>query len=202
MRQRKSQEIRRAEILATAQKLFLNRGYGACQMEDIRRDAGLSRGGLYHHFDGKPAILAALVETEVLNLQSILENSDNPISTMILGGAGHLNAPAGIIAALSDPADLRLYLSLLERSITEHLHAPLVAAIERGIRDAQYGSVNPEHAAEMFLAINAHLNRRVILDGWNDRESAKFAATALTAFAHLLGALDEFADLIKKLDGV
>jgi AcrR family transcriptional regulator len=56
---------RREAILAAALELFAERGYDATTVADIRARAGASTGSLYHHFESKEAIGAAL-RVEVL----------------------------------------------------------------------------------------------------------------------------------------
>jgi AcrR family transcriptional regulator len=61
--QRRSQVERRTaareQILRAALRVFSLKGYAAASMEDIRLATGCSKGGLYHHFDSKRAVLAA-----------------------------------------------------------------------------------------------------------------------------------------------
>ena len=43
-----------------ATELFATRGYGDTSVADILASAGVSRGALYHHFDGKEDLFAAV----------------------------------------------------------------------------------------------------------------------------------------------
>ncbi len=51
-----------AALVAAARRLFAERGYAGVGTEEIVRAAGLTRGALYHHFDGKRALLEAVYE--------------------------------------------------------------------------------------------------------------------------------------------
>lgn len=53
-------EQKQATILAAALKCFDEVGIVAATMEDIRTEAGVSVGSLYHHFPNKEAVAAAL----------------------------------------------------------------------------------------------------------------------------------------------
>ncbi|MBC7544290.1 MAG: TetR/AcrR family transcriptional regulator [Candidatus Sericytochromatia bacterium] len=53
----------RQKILAAAQGLFFKQGYHGTTLRDIGRDAHVSMGGIYHHFDSKEAIYLSLLET-------------------------------------------------------------------------------------------------------------------------------------------
>ena len=51
----------RHEILRTAARLFQEQGYDATSMNDVAAALKLSKGGLYHHFQGKDEILFNLM---------------------------------------------------------------------------------------------------------------------------------------------
>jgi AcrR family transcriptional regulator len=52
----------RQEILRVAARLFQQQGYDATSMNDIAAALKLSKGGLYHHFQGKDEILFDLMD--------------------------------------------------------------------------------------------------------------------------------------------
>src|ERR1044072_8419206 len=57
---------RNRRILDEAAKLFAERGFGDVGVDEIGRRAGITGPGIYRHFGGKDAILAALFD-EALN---------------------------------------------------------------------------------------------------------------------------------------
>jgi AcrR family transcriptional regulator len=59
-------EATRQALIDTARRLFVERGYGEVSAEELVAAAGLSRGALYHHFDGKQGVFEAVfVELEI-----------------------------------------------------------------------------------------------------------------------------------------
>jgi AcrR family transcriptional regulator len=52
---------RRAELLATAAELFAERGFSGVTVDEIGAAAGVSGPALYHHFDGKEAVLGEML---------------------------------------------------------------------------------------------------------------------------------------------
>ena len=74
---KKSPDVRRNELLDSAQTLFFSKGYEATTVADIMERAGVSKGGFYHHFTAKDDLLEALGERlaaeAVDRLQPILE---------------------------------------------------------------------------------------------------------------------------------
>ncbi|HIS03875.1 MAG TPA: TetR/AcrR family transcriptional regulator [Candidatus Pullichristensenella avicola] len=56
----KKGDLRRQAILDTAEALFFQRGYEETSVQDILDAMGLSKGGFYHHFESKMAVLEAV----------------------------------------------------------------------------------------------------------------------------------------------
>src|SRR5262245_40031774 len=52
----------RRELIAIATRLFVAHGYQGTSIEAVLREAGISRGALYHHFDGKEALFEAVLD--------------------------------------------------------------------------------------------------------------------------------------------
>jgi TetR/AcrR family transcriptional repressor of nem operon len=52
----------RERILETTTTLLLDRGYGATSIDEICRVAGVTKGGLFYHFDSKEKLASAAVE--------------------------------------------------------------------------------------------------------------------------------------------
>lgn len=53
---------RREALLSTAERLFYTKGYEATSVQDILDEMHYSKGGFYHHFDSKLAVLTAICE--------------------------------------------------------------------------------------------------------------------------------------------
>jgi AcrR family transcriptional regulator len=55
-------EATRNALISTARRLFADRGYAGVGTEEIVRAAGVTRGALYHHFEGKAGLFEAVFE--------------------------------------------------------------------------------------------------------------------------------------------
>jgi AcrR family transcriptional regulator len=55
-------EARRREVVASAAKLFAERGYDGTSMSELTAATGLAAGGLYHYIEGKDDLLIAICE--------------------------------------------------------------------------------------------------------------------------------------------
>jgi len=55
-------EDTRAKLLAAARRAFAAQGFAHTSMDDFTAEVGLTRGALYHHFNGKEGLLTAVIE--------------------------------------------------------------------------------------------------------------------------------------------
>jgi AcrR family transcriptional regulator len=61
-------EATRRRIVQVARELVAEEGYARLSTTEVMRRAGVSRGGLYHHFAGKADLLAAVLEALELDV--------------------------------------------------------------------------------------------------------------------------------------
>ena len=84
----------RRELVAIATRLFATKGYDATSVDDVLREAGISRGALYHHFAGKDALFEAVLEAvEAKVAETLVEASRgarDPIDALRAGCAAWL----------------------------------------------------------------------------------------------------------------
>ncbi|MDR3086048.1 MAG: TetR/AcrR family transcriptional regulator, partial [Christensenellaceae bacterium] len=62
----KKGELKKAEILRVAEELFYQKGYERTTIDDILEMLNLSKGGFYHHFESKEALLMSICEEKAL----------------------------------------------------------------------------------------------------------------------------------------
>ena len=72
---------KRTQILEGAKSVFMKMGFDAASMNDVTREAGVSKGTLYVYFANKEELFTAMIETEraafVAALRVTLEHHDN-----------------------------------------------------------------------------------------------------------------------------
>jgi AcrR family transcriptional regulator len=66
----------RAKLVNSAVELFASRGYAATSVDAIADSAGVSAGLLYHHFDSKAAVLNAIFEQSLADVQATFAAAD------------------------------------------------------------------------------------------------------------------------------
>lgn len=82
-------ETTQSALIATARRLFAERGYANVGTEEIVRAAGVTRGALYHHFDGKAGLFRAVFEELEAEIAERLANEalarTDPWEAMVAG---------------------------------------------------------------------------------------------------------------------
>jgi AcrR family transcriptional regulator len=91
----------RDKIVATARKLFTTRGYEGTSTESVLEESGVSRGALYHHFENKKALFAAVLEAVEGDIARQTRKAAAGIEDPIQGLSAGFDAFLGM--ASSDP---------------------------------------------------------------------------------------------------
>ncbi len=68
-------EARKAHILQAARTCFVRKGYHQTTMDDIVQEAGLSKGGVYWHFDSKKELFLSIIESTLGTAQAAMQES-------------------------------------------------------------------------------------------------------------------------------
>lgn len=96
--QAERRETTRAALVAAARPLFGRDGYAAVGTEEIVRAAGVTRGALYHHFDGKEGLFTAVFEAveqellEQIGAQIAASGATTPLAALETGLAVMLDS--------------------------------------------------------------------------------------------------------------
>ncbi|MGV0029090.1 TetR/AcrR family transcriptional regulator [Phormidesmis priestleyi] len=139
--------IRRAtteQILNTALSLFCEKGYHSTSIEDIARQAEISKGLLYHYFKSKEEVLAALVEiriNDVLVVMNAAQTKSTPAQQI-----QHI-AEGALDDVRRKPDIFRFYLNLF----TQPRLDPVVAKYTQKLMDEQAQQFKVQ--TEMFEAL-------------------------------------------------
>ena len=89
-RKRLTGDERRESILEAALGCFLENGYTATTINDIREASGATTGSIYHFFDGKGALALALLEDAVSGWSGESKASSDTAEATIKASAGGL----------------------------------------------------------------------------------------------------------------
>ena len=55
-------EARQSQIMEAAMKVITRKGFSNARIDDIVNEAGLSKGAIYHHYEGKKDLFLALID--------------------------------------------------------------------------------------------------------------------------------------------
>ena len=155
-------ELRRADILAIAARVFGTHGFIGATTRDIARAIGITEAALYRYFPSKEAIYTAILEERLASgdLVSRFEDAARAGDDVaVFGGLAH----ALLEMVERDPTFLRLMLfSALEghqlaRPFQEKRVKPLreflAGYIERRTRAGAFREVDPVLAARAFVGM-------------------------------------------------
>jgi AcrR family transcriptional regulator len=117
-------------ILSTSLNLFCEKGYYATSIEDIAKQAQISKGLLYHYFKSKAEVLAALVDRrieDVLIVMNTAKQKKSPATQIwhIVEGA--------LADVQRQPEVFRFYLNLFSQPKLD----PIVAKSSHKLMDEQ-----------------------------------------------------------------
>jgi TetR/AcrR family transcriptional regulator len=68
----KKKKLRKEEIVAEATRLFAERGYEGTSMGDLAERVGLRKASLFHHFESKDALYAAVLSDLLAGLKVVI----------------------------------------------------------------------------------------------------------------------------------
>jgi AcrR family transcriptional regulator len=186
-------EATRGRLIATARRLFAQRGYAATSTEEILKEAAVSRGALYHHFPSKTDLFQATfeaVEDELTSrvLQAAASGGEtDPMRILQLGFDAFLdqclNPEVQRIVMLDGPTVLGwdLWHELDERYAFGAIKAVLSVAADSGRIQAE--AVDPL----THLLLGAVMQAGMVVARAEDPLAAKNAMT--DTFASLVSAL-------------
>lgn len=96
----KPAEIRRNELMAAAEALFLEKGFAATSVDEIVRLADVAKGTFYLHFRSKDDMLIALRQRFIDRFCEGLEQQLNNVQSMT-GRESWLSGPKPALPAIS-----------------------------------------------------------------------------------------------------
>jgi AcrR family transcriptional regulator len=139
MSERRSTEVRQAEIADAALRLIATRGIGALTVAALAKEIGLTGGALYRHFESTDAILEAVAARVVSLLVTSLPDPSLPplewLERFIESRSSTVAGHAGLARLLfSDQLALALPAPALEhlRTVFKTTSAALVKALAEG----------------------------------------------------------------------
>ncbi len=169
--QQRSEETH-AQITKSAIKLFFLHGYTASSVDGICKDAGVSKGAFYHHFESKQALFLALLDGWLTTIDNGIEASrKNTVPETFLQMA---DAFPYIFRTAGEglPMFLEFWLQasrdekIWQASITPYrrYHKYFTALIKKGVDEGSFVEVDPEIASRLIVSTAMGLLLQSLLD--------------------------------------
>ena len=161
----KKGDARREELLATAERLFCARGYEGTSVQDIIDEMGYSKGGFYHHFDSKLAVLEAICQTRaqqscerakaaVLRAQTPVEQLNALLHGVPLWNDGD-EGFAALLIRVTTRDDGALMREKMKQSQFDGLQGVLEVILQEGVRTKAFFVTDVPTSAALLLRLYA-----------------------------------------------
>ena len=169
--QQRSEETK-TRILESAIKMFSSLGYNKASVDEICREAGISKGAFYHHFESKQSLFLALLDGCLKTIDTAIEESRDktaPETFMLMTQAfPYLFKTAGE----GLPMFLEFWLQasrdkkIWEASIAPYrrYHKYFTSLIKKGVKEGSFVDVDPELTSRMIVSTAMGLLLQSLLD--------------------------------------
>ncbi|MFB5094919.1 TetR/AcrR family transcriptional regulator [Bacillus cereus] len=160
MRIVKEYEERRKEILETAERLFLTKGYTKTTVNDILKEIGIAKGTFYHYFKSKEEvmdeIIMSIIKEDVTKAKRIVSNPDIPVLDKLFKILMEQSPKSGdvkekMIEQFHQPNNAEMHQKSLVQSII-HLSPVLTEVLEQGIEEGIFSTPYPQETIELLLS--------------------------------------------------
>ncbi|GGE39618.1 TetR family transcriptional regulator [Agaricicola taiwanensis] len=137
--QHERSETTRRELIGVARRLFIEKGYAETSTPEIVRDAGITRGALYHHFADKRDLFRAVLIAEAREVADAIETATasselTPREALKAGSLAYLDAMEREGRTRLMLIEAPAVLGLQELDAIDGAHA--ARTLEEGLREA------------------------------------------------------------------
>ncbi|MGH0777350.1 TetR/AcrR family transcriptional regulator [Bacillus cereus] len=160
MRIIKEYEERRKEILETAERLFVTKGYTKTTVNDILKEIGIAKGTFYHYFKSKEEvmdeIIMRIIKEDVAKAKVIVSNPNIPVLEKLFRVLMEQSPKSGdikdkMIEQFHQPNNAEMHQKSLVQSII-HLSPVLTEILEQGIEEGIFSTSYPQETIELLLS--------------------------------------------------
>ncbi len=173
MRVVKEHDVRRKELLDTAERLFITKGFNQTTINDIRQAVGIAKGTFYHYFKSKDDILDAMIERiidqDLVRARAIVEDQTispiEKIAKILLAQRPEVgDSKESMIKVAHEPENLAMHVKTIVQSI-QRLSPVITEVIIQGIDNGDFHTNNPRTVMDMLLISGKCCLMRLFLIG-------------------------------------
>lgn len=167
---------RKQHILNAALICFARKGYHQTTMDDIVEEAGLSKGGVYVHFDSKRALFQSLLTWSLsqfaFDSEHILAAGDSVHGRLKVLMRGMIEAMFSERFREMSPLFLEMWVQNLNDAAVkqtavemyDQFRIPLTELIESGVENGSLRPVDAQSLASTFIAVPEGLMVQALVD--------------------------------------
>lgn len=187
---------KRNEILDVAQRLIYSEGYQQMTIQEILDALQISKGAFYHYFSSKQALLEAMIERMMADIEQVLDpivlDPDLPalekLQTFFSSISQFKTARKDYLLALlrawyaDDNAILR---QKVETNLLDQAALLLAEIIQQGIREGAFTNPFPDQVAEVVMVLLQSMSEavaRLILAPEPDQHSLDEIENSVAAY--------------------
>ncbi|ACJ77460.1 TetR/AcrR family transcriptional regulator [Bacillus paranthracis] len=206
MRIVKEYEERRKEILETAERLFITKGYTKTTVNDILKEIGIAKGTFYHYFKSKEEvmdeIIMRIIKEDVAKAKVIVSNPNIPVLEKLFRVLIEQSPKSGdvkdkMIEQFHQPNNAEMHQKSLVQSII-HLSPVLTEVLEQGIEEGIFSTSYPQETIELLLS-----SAQVIFDDglfqWKPEEMMRRAKAYIKMMEVSVGAKEGSFDYMMEV---
>lgn len=206
MRITKDYDERKNEILDVAEKLFYQKGYEKCTVNDILKQVNIAKGTFYYYFKSKEEVLEGVVDriSEIIltRIESILDNKTIPVEEKLarafLAMSIKDQISTDVLESMHQSNNALMHQYILNQMVNKL--APIICQIvEQGIAENKWNCRFPYEYMQIFLVATLTLTDEGIFEQTPEKQQ-----TLIMAFVSMMEDMlsiqeGEFLNLFGKL---
>ena len=191
----KDPDVRRAELIETAERLFDEKGYDNTAVADIVSEAGVAQGTFYYYFDSKSAMMDAVLDRIVDRLEVLSEE------VMVSEGMSAVDRMIAINTVFREYGEQRkAFMRYIHADANQLLHYRIetkampvwvdifTRIVEQGVEEGVFDTPDPAMTAEALLVSASSIGHRIQLEDMEPAEYRAHVEKLFDLFERILGA--------------
>jgi len=195
MRIVKEYDVRKNELLDTAERLFITRGFQQTTINDIREEIGIAKGTFYHYFKSKDEILDAIIERiiedDLVRAKEIAQ--DETLSPpqklyhiLLSQRPSEGGSKDNITKTIHKPENAEMHLKTIVGAI-KHLCPVMAEVVSQGVATGDFHTENSKEVMNI-LVVSGQMLFDTAIFGWTPEEKANLIRAFISSMELLLGA--------------
>ncbi|WP_292370664.1 TetR/AcrR family transcriptional regulator [Methanoregula sp. UBA64] len=164
----KSPDERKAELMAIAEQLFIEKGYDHTSPSDIIRKAGIAQGTFYYYFASKDDLARAIIDryldrvSEYVSRVANDQTPDAPHKLLMISDAliDLSKKKMGLVGGASIDRSLGGRAEYVNQ-IKAKLLSVVQQIVRQGVAEGQFNTDYPDETAEILFFVSLYLNREL-----------------------------------------